>query len=550
MKENSYDLTFVGSGIACTYTIIHFINLLKQVPLYQKVRILVIDKEDEFWSGIAYGKRSGFNSLIISSLKEFLPQDELELFKTWLTQNISWVFGDFQERNGKLSSDWLESNKKRISENDWDELYLPRYIFGYFLRERVTALLESDVKRNLLDYKLLKADVTDIQKNDTFYKIIAKDSFSNQLEIESEKIILSIGSPPKKCLHTLKKDNSFSGVSLIEDFYQPKLEDNINEIYETLKKSTNRDHNNILIVGSNASALEAAYNIMDISGVGDLISRFYFLSRDGVFPYRIDHSKMDLNDYKPITLNALKECSRITSKQILEAVKMDVELAKINKINVADIIGYMSNTINELLARLSLFEQKRFVIKYGVEIGKFQRRAGKEYRDTVDNLTLVNKLENLTGKFVRIFYKEGEFVHVEYIESHTSETRTFTTPVKCIINCSGFEDLSISSSFDLIRSLIINNICRINDSKRGFEVNENFEASENLFVIGPLLAGNIYKKRMIWHVESCTRIFYLSIELAEILANMYKSTHSGVPLKTNLAFYELTENTELKYKTL
>jgi hypothetical protein len=35
-----------------------------------------------------------------------------------------------------------------------------------FLRERVTALLESAVKNNLLDYQLLKADVIDIQKNE------------------------------------------------------------------------------------------------------------------------------------------------------------------------------------------------------------------------------------------------------------------------------------------------------------------------------------------------------------------------------------------------
>jgi hypothetical protein len=46
-KENIYDLAFVGSGIACTYTIIHF-DLLEHVPLNQKVKILVIDKA-EFW---------------------------------------------------------------------------------------------------------------------------------------------------------------------------------------------------------------------------------------------------------------------------------------------------------------------------------------------------------------------------------------------------------------------------------------------------------------------------------------------------------------------
>jgi hypothetical protein len=50
-----------------------------------------------------------------------------------------------------------------------------------------------------------------------------------------------------------------------------------------LKKSEKKEQN-ILIVGSNASALEATFNIMDISGMDDLINKFYFLSRDGAFP--------------------------------------------------------------------------------------------------------------------------------------------------------------------------------------------------------------------------------------------------------------------------
>jgi hypothetical protein len=51
-----------------------------------------------------------------------------------------------------------------------------------------------------------------------------KDDFSNKLEIESGKVILSIGSPPKKNLYTLGNDESLSGVSLIENLYEPKME--------------------------------------------------------------------------------------------------------------------------------------------------------------------------------------------------------------------------------------------------------------------------------------------------------------------------------------
>lgn len=530
-KENIYDLAFVGSGVACTYTIIHFIDLLEQAPLNQKVKILVIDKADEFWVGIPYGNRSGFNSLIITSLKDFLSIDELELFKTWLKHNINWIFKDFQKRNGILSSDWLENNEKHLVENDWDHLYLPRYIFGYFLRERVIALLESAVKKNVLDYQLLKADVIDIQKNDAIYKLTVKDDFSNKLEIESSKIILSIGSPPKKNLCPLGNDESLSGVSLIEDLYQPKLEANIKQIYETFKKSENREQNNIFVVGSNASALEAAYNIMDISGMDDLINKFYFLSRDGAFPYRCNNGQINLDDYELVALNLLKSSSKITSKQILEAVKKDVEVMKTLKVNIADIICNISNIINELVVKLSPYEQKIFVNKYGVEIGKFQRKAGKEYCDVVDNLSLVNKLENLQGNFVRLVFQEEKFAHIEYEESQTLVTKNFAKPVKFIINCCGFEDLTKDSSSELILSLIINNICRTNTSKRGFKVNENFEADNNFFIMGPLLAGNRSEKTMIWHVESCTRICSLSKQLARVLVDTFEAKDGGLSQK-------------------
>jgi hypothetical protein len=54
----------------------------------------------------------------------------------------------------------------KIMKNGWQNLigiiFIFPYIFWIFLR--VTALLESAVKKNLLDYQLLKAEVLDIHK--------------------------------------------------------------------------------------------------------------------------------------------------------------------------------------------------------------------------------------------------------------------------------------------------------------------------------------------------------------------------------------------------
>jgi hypothetical protein len=56
-------------------------------------------------------------------------------------------------------------------------------------------------------------------------------------------------------------------------------------------------------VGSNASALEATFNIMDISGIDDLINKFYF-SRDGAFPYRSNEGQINLDDHNLPALNS------------------------------------------------------------------------------------------------------------------------------------------------------------------------------------------------------------------------------------------------------
>jgi hypothetical protein len=50
-------------------------------------------------------------------------------------------------------------------------------------------------------------------------------------------------------------------------------------------------------------------------------------------------------------------------------------------------------TGHRLLVKWGSYE-RNFTNKHGVEIGKLQRKAGKEYCDVIDNLAQANKLEN------------------------------------------------------------------------------------------------------------------------------------------------------------
>ncbi|WP_423146831.1 FAD/NAD(P)-binding protein [Rubrolithibacter danxiaensis] len=513
MSEKIGDIAFVGSGLSCTYTLLHYIEMLEKHPPGYKVMLLVLEKDSEFWTGIPYGKRSGYNSLIINPLKDFIPLAERALFINWLKNNINWITDDIKERGGNVAEEWLRNNHSFISENTWEDIYIPRYVFGTFLKQRITTLLDCAVNNGLLEYQLIKADVVNIDKKNDLYFIEALDENKSSITIPAKKVILSIGSPPKKPLNPFAQEAADRSICYIEDIYEPDLTQNLRCVYKVLKKTATIEDNNILIIGSNASALEVFYNLENFKELKSLVNKFYIISPDGTFPHRINTQTAA---FQPHHLNLLKNDGSCTARKIFNAVRKDVELAKAANISIADTIDPVSKSVIELLNNLNFHEQKLFVSKYGGEIGKLQRRAGGEYRDVVDTLVSGNKVEFIKGKFLKPSVTGQDNFKFEYLDQQ-GRKRDIDKPIKVIINCSGFQDLSRYSTSSLISNLISKKICVPNSSKRGFAVNESFEASHNFYLMGPLLAGNINSNIRVWHAESCSRIFSLSQQLAESL---------------------------------
>ena len=516
MKHEQFDLTFVGAGLSCCCTTVYYINLAYELKKKSKVRLLIIEKTQEFWTGIPYGKRSGYSSLTITCLKEFLPENEFHLFVNWIRENFNKVVNNNKSKNGRKALNvWLLNNEKMINENSWEKLFIPRYLFGIYLKERVMNLLEMAKKDGIIDYKLLKAEVIDITKDGGLYNITTRMNNEKEILFSSTRVILSTGTPPKGKLNIKNNSESNQDVCIVEDIYDPDICTNISRIRTNLRKTCNSRQNNILVLGSNASALEILYNLKDIKSSENLFDQIYILSPDGAFPNEIKET-ISVTNYSPSNLTCLKNAASCTSEQILEAVQKDAEVAHKEKIDISDIYHPMSNLIIELLNKLDIDEQKKFVYRDGVAIGKFQRRAGAEYLESVTHLISKHKISAIKGRFLKQVFNQPNGFYFEYLDNLTEEVKTFPLPIKIVINCIGFQNLSNSSS-TLIKSLIERNICLPNGSERGFEVNENFEANKNFYIIGPLLAGNLNKRLRIWHAESCPRIFHLSRQLAGVL---------------------------------
>lgn len=534
-EDKNYDLAIVGSGVSCAYTLINYILLLqdklslkKTLELSEPVKVAILDKSGEFWTGVPYGNRTGKQSLIITSLKEFLPQVERDRFISWLTDNYNSVFLTLEQRPGILTEQWLKSYEAAMIQGNWNELFIPRYVFGLYIKERVEHLIAEAENEGYLKCDLFSADVSNILRNQADfqgYRVEFTTLASENSFLLADKVVLAIGSPPNKLPFVEQFEDSSKLTSpnlasnndlcFIGNMYEPTQNENLEQVFRSLGRSDTSRQNQVVIIGSNASALETLYSLNNELKAQDLISKFIVISPNGEFPHPIDDNSISPT-FVPQYLIALVQSEFFTAEQILAAVKQDVKSALAQNETVNSTYSIISTEVINALNKLSFAEQKLFVIKYGVEIGKFQRRAGRDYLNVVDQLVSQGRLQFLKGKFVKTVSLDQDEVGFEFISAINGSTEKYTEPIKAIINCAGFQDLTKSSS-PLIANLIRQEICIPNDSLCGFEMNEDFEASKNLYLMGPLVAGNINSKLKVWHAESCGRIINLSQQLAQVL---------------------------------
>lgn len=528
-----YDLAIIGAGISSAYTLLHYLERLEQqleIGRSQPVKIVVTEKSGEFWTGIPYGDRSGRTALLISPLKEFIPQQpERAHFIEWLNTNRDWLFDrQVYQQQGQLASKWLDDNAADIASGDWDDLFIPRHTFGLYLGSRLTEAVNTATAKGLIECDLITADVWDIQRDRELF-LVDITTNKNDVCFAAKQLVIAIGSPPNLGFEQSGEDRA-SALCYIDNMYEPSLDANLDRLCKVLA-DTEPAARQVTIVGSNASTLDTLYSINNSPAATSLIEKFIILSPTAAFPHRINREVVAI-DYTPHALVALVQTESFTAQQILEAVKRDVADATAQNINISDIYGDITKVVMQALNLLDLAEQQQFVFKYAVEIGKFQRRAGGEYLDVVNDLVDRCQVEFIKGRFVRQLPLASGGNGFEYLDSEHRQRQTFDRPIGAIINCAGFQDVTKSSS-TLIQNLLAREICQPNQSNRGFLIDKNFQASENCYVMGPLVAGNIDGNFRVWHAESCQRILGLSKHLADVL--LQNSPAAVIPDPTTAA---------------
>jgi uncharacterized NAD(P)/FAD-binding protein YdhS len=499
------DILIIGSGIACTSTLVEvFKRLLDNPRPHHKLKITVIEKHEEFWLGVPYGSRSSLNALTITSISDFFTdENERSLFFSWFKQNKNTLLTWYRINGGQSAEQWFERNKTTLETEDWKNLYMPRYICGKYQQDKFDKAFNKVKEKGLADLNLIHAEATDVLPKNGGYEVTYETAEKGISIISAGKVVLATGSAPIKDIE-LPADSNFT---LINDLYSPGAIVNIKKLATVLSDNKDEADRNVLLVGSNASSIEFLYLLAGLPNVINLINNLVVISKSGLLPYHIIKGTTD--NYPADHLDRVKADGNYTIETLIEAAKKDINAAVKDGVIIPHIDKIIGYTI-QLLQPLSENDKKAFIGIYGMQLSNLFRRSGTDYKTGEGLLQEAQKLTLLKGAFSAIDKDGG----LQYIT--TDKAQIYPDKFKVVINCTGANDLDQSSS-KLIHGLVHNHIARVNLSGKGFLVNEHFEAAPNLYVIGPLLGGNKNERIHFWHLENASRIMYLAPYLAECL---------------------------------
>lgn len=509
-------IAFIGAGIATSYTIIPLLDKLEKEKTKHKIELLVIDKSADFFKGMPYGERSGKSVLLIQDIKNFISEPYRTHFKNWLNDNISELVKTYTTQGGHYAQKWVGLNKEFYEKGAWDDLYIPRFFFGEYIEQEVLTRIERLEQKGVLKHSLILKEALALTKEEGVFHI----QFMDNSSISVDKVVLSLGSLPYKKLHN-SKINTTPNRLYIEAPYQPGMEENLNQIkhFVSLRKDQKLP-TQVLVLGANASGLEMVYKICDTLPLAENDLSFTVLSSHGMMPdgaYDEERAKL----FSPKHLQALLEEEQLTAEMIAEAANRDIDTAEEIQLGAATTVGIISNGFGRLLPKLTRKELLNFACFHGNQIGQRQRCAGQHYLSVIDELKESQKFNHLKGRFAGLS-GTGSGLNVTYI-SNTRDMPNIekTESFHIVVNCLGSENLESKYLSGLLKGLMDQGLCTPNPSKIGFHVNENLEASENLFVAGPLLAGNQIEDKVFWHLEHCVRIIWSSSVLSnKIMASI------------------------------
>jgi uncharacterized NAD(P)/FAD-binding protein YdhS len=269
---DTYDLLVIGGGLSGTRVIIELISNITKYGWScsaPPLRIAIIDRIAAFGGGIPYGWPSAPGFLLIESAEMSTPN----AFLNWLAFNRTELIR-YASTGTEYMRCWLKANETDLVTGNLGRLFVPRSFFGKFVRAELKTAVESSISSGYVSIDMLKAEAIDIVVHaDRKLEVTLADG-SN---LFSRLLVLAIGSIPRSDSYGLTDRDGY-----IADPYR--------DAYRGLRKAIHCGHASrkgpvdVIIAGSNASAMETIYYFAHSSDLKGMIRSVAVISGSGSLP--------------------------------------------------------------------------------------------------------------------------------------------------------------------------------------------------------------------------------------------------------------------------
>lgn len=476
-----YDCAIIGAGLSGITLLNSLVENLKKNKKSKKINICVIDKDkDLIAGGVAYSIKlstSGFfNNPLRLSHPEFIrwikKKKNLKSIKNYLL-----VHGSCVEKN------WA---KKNFNYNNFDfsEEYFPRVVVNFWLKDLLKRTLikaKPNISVTFFESEVFsiikKNNIWILNGNKKFKKLNEKNlkfDYANKSNlIESKFITLSLGIPAPIKFHKKKNINS----NYLHDFYSEGSTEKLKKLISGKKKKKIK----IFFIGYKAGLLEPLmemqYLLKNLKKKIEIISLSSSLKSLEPAIKSKNFNIINLTNFKINQINKIK-----TAKIFFDKFIGELKTGKKNGLSKYDIWTEIlkNKIIDRVIKNFNTIELKNYNNIYFPKIRSLTRFTFPEAVMIKNDLIKRKILKVLKGKVINI--KKNNDLLTVIIKNKKLNSMN----VDIVINASGPQSmLGLIKDNRLIKSL--NSKCNI--LEKGFEINDKFEISKNIFSPGYLSHG-------------------------------------------------------------
>lgn len=494
------DLTFAGGGYSAAITLTYLLRRLgdeqNTAGCDTPFRITVCDALGRFPKGLAYSEGEHSGAFVITPASEMMPPrpgggNDLT---QWLTENRAmWTDRLAMSRNARVR-EWLPALIEAADRADFDQVFLPRSVIGWFIEDLVTSAIAEANAAGSAQVEIETRSVTRVQAANDDRLLVTTDPGE---PFTTGKLVVAIGSGRFRALLPREPRED----RLITSPLQNGVEALRRHLEQRCAPYAGQQGPKVLVIGSSASALDVISVLLDLRCGQGTAARITSISPSGHFPPA--HRTIALEATGPADCPALENLgaddAAVSARALYDASMKDRGHLLAGGKHLGEAKSHVYRHVLKLIGRMSAEEKRTFVEVYGKDLSEQFLLTSPIYARLYTAAIAEGALAVIAGK-VRDLDCDSDGLHVGYDQDGGPQRDRFDL----VIDCSGFEYPLECSSEPLVQSLISDLGARPNRSGHGFvTLPDSFEIAPNAFVLGPLYAGNVDATGVCrWRVEN------------------------------------------------